>query len=419
MQPPQPTVSIVVLNYDGRLHLGPCFESLRRLNYPSDRLELILVDNASTDDSLSWMQSHYPAVELLALGSNRGFAAANNLAARSAGGDYVLFLNNDTRVREDCLTRLVEAVDVRATDGDVVCAGARMLNWNGTRIDFDGGGLHFNGFGIPLGRGQPVAGQSEAPRPTLFACGGAMLIQRSVFVDAGGFDEDYFIYYEDVDLGWRLWILGYQVVHVPAAVVYHREHGHTRAWRSSRVRSLLERNAFCTVFKNYEAAHADACVDTAARLVELRLRLDSAPHRHTDALDPNLLDDDSRQVYEFVAGARRDAHLQRKRATVQRRRVRPDSEIVPLFRHPLLPERADGRYARRFRQYVLEAGLDSLFGPPAEIGPRALEPLRLASKSLAALRRGGPRWWLEEVRGHLGWRRAMRARAPGDLSLEQ
>src|SRR6187455_3046398 len=103
--PRLPTVSVVVLNFNGLKHLDACFTSLLALDYPADRLELILVDNGSSDDSLSFMREHFPAVRLLETGGNLGFAGGNNFGAERASGEYVAFLNNDTRVKPDCCQR--------------------------------------------------------------------------------------------------------------------------------------------------------------------------------------------------------------------------------------------------------------------------------------------------------------------------
>jgi GT2 family glycosyltransferase len=244
-----PTVTVIVLNYNGRKHLQECLPSLLQLDYPGDQLELMLVDNASSDGSVEFIQSHYPQVRVVRSPENVGFAAGNNLGAREAAGQYVIFLNNDMRVDPRFVKGLVAAI---RSDPEAVCAGAKILNWDGSKFDFAGAALHFAGYGYQIGLGTPFAeGLFSEVRPILFPCGGAMMIDRQVFLEVGGFDEKYFIYFEDVDLGWRLWVLGYKVVFAPEAVVYHHHHGTMRSVSDFRKRVLHKRNTLYSVIKNY------------------------------------------------------------------------------------------------------------------------------------------------------------------------
>src|SRR5438067_13861978 len=97
-----------------------------------------------------------------------------------------------------------------------------MIDWAGKKIDFQAGSLNVHGFGFQRSYGLPVDQQNLQHRQLLFACGGSMLVQRDVFLAVGGFDPDYFAFFEDVDLGWRLWLLGYRVTRAPTAITYHR-----------------------------------------------------------------------------------------------------------------------------------------------------------------------------------------------------
>src|SRR5205085_6066790 len=136
-----PAVSVVVLNYNGLKHLDPCFRSLAALDYPTNRLELMLVDNGSTDAALAFMREHFPSVRLEEAGSNLGFAAGNDLGAERATGQYVAFLNNDTRVEPTWLKEMVKSL---AWSGeDTVCTSSLMLDWAGEKIDFQAGALNF------------------------------------------------------------------------------------------------------------------------------------------------------------------------------------------------------------------------------------------------------------------------------------
>jgi GT2 family glycosyltransferase len=137
---------------------------------------------------------------------------------------------------------------------DVVSAGAKILNWDGTRFDFAGSGSHFSGYAFQAGYNLPFdPDHFNEVEPILFACAGAMMIDRQVFLEAGGFDDGYFIYFEDADLGWRLWLLGHRVVFAPEAVVYHRHHGTMDSFSLHRKQVLFKRNSLYTIIKNYRA----------------------------------------------------------------------------------------------------------------------------------------------------------------------
>jgi len=277
-----PRVTVIVLNYNGQQHLKTCFRSLYALDYPADRLELMLADNASADGSVEFMRARFPEVTLVRNDHNYGFSKANNIAAQHATGEYVAFLNNDMRVDPAWLTELMRPI---LRDPDVVCAGSRILSWDGQRIDFAGAVLNFYGHAWQIGYGSTHLDDYAADRPILAACGGAMVVNRAVFLDAGGFDEDYFAYFEDTDLGWRLWVLGYQVMLAAQSIVYHVQHGFWKGEPSDKKLILYERNALCSIVKNYEEENLQRILPAAlllflhrAYLYALR-EIDPAPYR--------------------------------------------------------------------------------------------------------------------------------------------
>jgi GT2 family glycosyltransferase len=243
-----PLVSVIVLNWNGREYLAECFDSLLALDYPADQLELLMVDNGSQDDSVSFIRASYPSVKIIRNETNLGFAGGNNIGAQAAQGEYVAFLNNDAVVYPDWLSKLIEAV---RSDPEVVCVGSRIMNLNGDRVEFGGSRINFLGYGYQEGYDRTQVADFTTTRPVIFACGGAMLIRRAVFLEAGGFDEDYFAYYEDVDLGWRLWVLGHKVLYAGTSVALHKHHGTAEKLPDASRRVLLERNALLTLIKNY------------------------------------------------------------------------------------------------------------------------------------------------------------------------
>lgn len=265
--PQLPAVSVVVLNYNTCEHLEACFKSLRELIYPEDRLELIMVDNASTDRSAAYIRANFAEVKQVINEQNYGFSKGNNIGAEKAAGELVAFLNPDMRVDRRWL---IEAVKPFLAEAEVAAVGSKILSWDGKSIDFAGGAANFYGYGYQAGLGQTAAvGLQQAP--ILFACGGAMVARRQVFLDAGGFDEDFFAYYEDVDLGWRLWVMGYKVILAPVSVTYHQHHGAWKKVNRHRRKVLYERNAFFVMLKNYDEANLNRILPAAFMLLLKRI----------------------------------------------------------------------------------------------------------------------------------------------------
>jgi len=245
-----PPVSIITVNLNGKDYLSVLLESIAKLDYPQEKLEIIVVDNGSTDGSADFISSNYPQVKLIRNDYNTGFAVANNQGAAAATGDYAAFLNNDTKVDSQWLIELLRPV---YGDSETVCAGSKVLSIDGKALDFAGGMINFEGKGFQIDYGVEMSKDTHNQYACLpFVNGGAMLVDRKVFLSAGGFDEDFFAYYEDVDFGWRLWVLGYRVVFAPKSIVYHVHHGTSKMFSDDKLRFLKERNALYSVFKNYD-----------------------------------------------------------------------------------------------------------------------------------------------------------------------
>lgn len=162
----------------------------------------------------------------------------------------------------------------------------------------------------------------------------------------GGFDTDYFAYFEDVDLGWRLWLFGYQVLYCPSAVVFHRGQGTVTLAKAERKR-LLERNGLFTIFKNYSGDALERILLPAMSLVAQRAAIDR---------------DDATAYLEAITGFVTSLEeLKRKRQAIQGRRKVGDSEILPLFRQPFRPSMHDEGYWKLQCRLVKAYGLDTLF----------------------------------------------------------
>ncbi len=273
-----PTVSVIVLNYNGLRYLEDCFASLRRLDYPADRLELVLADNGSSDGSAEYVREHFAQVRIIQYDQNYGFCIGNNRAAAQVESEFVAFLNSDMRVEPHWLTGLVEAL---GDEPDVVCSASKILNSDGRLIDFGGTLLSFLGYARADGYHDPDLTAYDSVRYVLAACGGAMLIDRKIFLEIGGFDEDYVIYFEDVDLGWRLWIWGYKVAFAPQSICYHVHFGASSSIAPAKMQYTYERNALYTIIKNYEQQYLDQVLPVALFMQFKRAYL----HAQMDGID--------------------------------------------------------------------------------------------------------------------------------------
>jgi GT2 family glycosyltransferase/glycosyltransferase involved in cell wall biosynthesis len=384
-----PAATIVIPNYNGVEHLETCLMSLRGLAYPGS-WETVVADNASADGSLALVRRRFPEVRIVELEENLGFAAACNRGAREAQGGIVAFLNNDMRVEPDWLRMLVEPL---IAEPDVVATSARILSWDGKEIDFVGGSVNFYGHGFQPLHGRPAhefAG--SAPTPVLFACGGSMAIRRDVFLSSGAFDEDYFAFFEDIDLGWRLWVLGYRVLFVPAAVAYHKGHATGSKLPAHQIRVLYERNALATVIKNYDDANLARVLPSALLLAAERALV----YGHVDRRGYRVWAREAEECQEVkrvgmshvVAVAEVAEHaeaLWAKRAIVQAHRRRADSEIFGLLEAPFETNCLDVAYMSTQKKVQQALGVEAIFAQ-ASTAPRVL----IVSNDTVNARMAGP-----------------------------
>lgn len=209
--------TIVIPNYNGIAYLKNCLFSLSE-DLKEHPAKVIVVDNGSTDGSVSWIKEEYPEVRLFALKKNTGFDHAVNVGIRHADTPYVLLLNNDTCVKRGFTKALEQALD---RDPSVFSVSAAMLSMQDETIMDNGGDLYCAlGWAFARGKDKPTAGYRK--RTEIFsACAGAAIYRKSVFDEIGLFDEGHFAYLEDVDIGWRAKIFGYRNLYEPAAKVLH------------------------------------------------------------------------------------------------------------------------------------------------------------------------------------------------------
>jgi len=261
-------VSVIVLTASGARHLPDCLDALADLQYPRERLEILVVDNASAESPATFVASHRSHARLVQLPRNLGFCGGNTEGARHAKGEWLLFLNDDTRIASNALVELLATADRH----DAACVSALIVNWDGTEVDFGGGEVNFEAKGFQLGLGDPAIHQWTVERPVLFASGAGMMVRRELYLSIGGFNESYFAYYEDVAFGWLLRILGHDVWLNGKARVHHRHHGTSGAWAPTRSR-LCERNSLLTLVTHLERPTLDAALPAALLLTASRAAL--------------------------------------------------------------------------------------------------------------------------------------------------
>jgi len=240
----EPRVTVVVPNWNGEAWLPGCLEGLRAQELRS--FEVVVVDNGSADGSVAFAQAFDPGIRVIRFSENRGFAVAVNAGIASARGEYVALLNTDTVPRPSWLGALVRALD--ASPPDVAGLASRMLDLaDPGRIDDAGDFLTWAGMAVKRGHGEP-ASSFPLPDEVFSPCAGAALYRRGVLEELGGFDERFFAYLEDVDLGLRARLRGYRWLYVPEAEVLHRGQG-SGLPRSRYVR-LVTRNRLLLLTKS-------------------------------------------------------------------------------------------------------------------------------------------------------------------------
>jgi GT2 family glycosyltransferase len=242
-----PKVTVVIVNWNGERFLGRCLSAvLAQMVMPH---EIILVDNASSDASIEIVRC-YPSVRVLEQDENLGFARGNNVAieAAAAESEWIALLNPDAFPNPRWLEALLSAAhDYAAFD----VFGSKLVKAADPAVlDGVGDAYHMSGRVWRVGHGEPVSSFSQQACEVFSPCAAAALYRRQALVDVGGFDEDFFCYVEDVDLGFRLRLAGHKALYVPDAVVHHVGSGTTGGQHSDFAVYHGHRNLVWTFMKN-------------------------------------------------------------------------------------------------------------------------------------------------------------------------
>jgi riboflavin kinase/FMN adenylyltransferase len=249
--PDCPDTAVVILNYNGRDFLGRYLPAV--IDSSPENCEVIVADNASTDDSVEWMRQTHPSIRCIQLLENHGFAAGYNEALQLVDAEIYVLLNSDVRVTPDWLTTILPLFQ----DSSVGAVQPKILSEHDPdRFEYagaSGGYLDFLGYpfcrGRIFGHTERDEGQYDDCREIFWATGAAFFVRSSVFHDLNGFEPEYFAHAEEIDLCWRMKRAGYRVLVEPAAAVYHVGGG-TLAYDSPRKAYLNFRNTLITGFKN-------------------------------------------------------------------------------------------------------------------------------------------------------------------------
>ncbi len=362
----EPLVSVVLVNFRGAHDTLEAISGLKALNWPKDSLEIVVVDNASGDNSVEVLRSGAPDIVLVESDTNSGFAGGCNLGVQRSRGEVVAFLNNDAKPDPDWIVRGVETLMSGPRVGAVA---SRVLDWEGNTIDYAGAGLTWYGMGYRPLSGHPANRKKEATRgPVLFGTGSAMIVRRDVYEDLGGFDEDFFMFFEDVDFGWRLNLRGYEYLYEPDSLVFHKHHQSMKGVGSHKEEYLLERNALMCLYKNLGQDKLRTVLP-AAMLMSTR-RAVSRTGIDTESFDLRRPSDDTTPdplnlvpLMAFDQFLEKLPSLKAKRAEVQASRVVSDVQMWKLFGEPEAPMSTEPNYLRGYDS--LQAVFDMVSDPVA------------------------------------------------------
>ena len=357
-----PRVSVVLVNYRSVEDTLAALDALTSLPEFPAQLEIVVVDNASGDGSVEALEKTHHAVVLVTSPTNSGFAGGCNLGVKNSTGDIVAFLNNDARPDHGWVTAALASFAQYPLVGAVA---SQVLSLDGTRVDYQGSGLTWYGMGYRPHTGEKKSTRAQDAHPVLFGTGAAMFVRRGVFDDLGGFDESFFMFFEDVDFGWRLNLAGWTYLYQPESVAFHRYHGSMGGVAPHREQFLLERNALYCLYKNLDDANL-ARILPGAMLASIK-RSSVAAGVDTSVFDLARGGDNEATITLPAAAAVPlfamdqfvDAlpELIAKRLTVQASRARSDVALWKLFGETNAAMSTDARYLRGYDAIVEAFGV--------------------------------------------------------------
>jgi GT2 family glycosyltransferase/glycosyltransferase involved in cell wall biosynthesis len=355
-------VSVVLVNFRGTDDTIEAIAHLERLDWPSALLEIVVVENGSGDDSAARLRAAVPQVLLVESKVNHGFAGGCNLGVKASTGEFVAFLNNDAKPDAAWVRAAVERF---AESPAVGAVASRVLDWDGVLVDYIGSALTWFGQGYKPLTAQPIPSEPDRVHDVLFGTGSAMFVRRSVYDALGGFDERFFMFFEDVDLGWRLNLRGWRYVYEPASLAYHKHHASMTSFGAFKETYLLERNALFTQYKNLGAeALAQALPATLALAVRRSVakgELDSTAFDLRKGGDDGPLMQVSKEtlagVYAIDQFVENLPSLTQSRDEIQSTRVVADNRLWRLFGETDAPSYQSEHYLEGYDKIATAFGV--------------------------------------------------------------
>lgn len=316
-----PDFSIIIVTWNALHHLKTYLPSVREHSH--EDAEIIIADNASTDDTAGWIAKHYPDIRIITMDRNYGYCGGNNRAAAYANGKYLVFLNNDVEVTPGWLTPLRSVLD---KDDYVAAVQPKLRSWKDREyFEYAGaaGGM-LDRYGYPFCRGrifetlEKDVGQYDDPCDISWASGAAMVIRKEIFNDCGGFDESFEFHMEEIDLCWQIWNRGYRVRYCPDSVVYHLGGGSLPP-DSPRKVYYNYRNNLKMIWKN--CASGTLLPKMAMRMILDHIALERSLLRFQLGESRAIL----RAYFHFFSSL---PYLMKKRRSLREKRTVPDDQFV-------------------------------------------------------------------------------------------
>ncbi|MGF1661148.1 MAG: glycosyltransferase [Kineosporiaceae bacterium] len=376
-------VTVVIVDYKGAADTITAVTALGALEWPRENLEIVVVDNAPGHGSAARIRAACPEAVVVESDVNSGFAGGCNLGVRHSHGEYIAFLNNDARPHPRWVA---EAVQVLDRDRSVAAVASKVLDWDGSHVDYVDGSLTWFGMGYKRETTRPDSPDYDTAKDVLFGTGSAMFVRADAYREVGGFDERFFMFYEDVDLGWRLNLLGRRVRYVPTSLAYHKHHASMRAFGQYREDYLLERNALLAMYKNFSDETLGKALPAALALSVRRsiARSGIDPMMHDLVRSPGGDEDPDVTVpKDALTGPLAIDYLVENlpgltadREALQRDRRRSDRDLFPLFRQAIEPAHGYPSYLEAHRALVEAFGIEEHFASRHRVLVVTGEPLK-------------------------------------------
>lgn len=351
-------VSVVLVNFRGADDTIEAIRYLGELSWPREFIEIVVVENASGDNSAERIRAAAPHVKLVESRTNEGFAGGCNLGVAASTGEVIALLNNDARPDPGWVRA---AMAVFAESDDVGAVASKVLDWDGELVDYIGSAMTWYGMGYKPFTAERPPRVPETRADVLFGTGSAMFVRRSVWDAVDGFDERYFMFFEDVDLGWRINLAGWRYVYEPASLAFHKHHASMSAFGSFKETQLLERNALFTLYKNVGEKYLHDALPGAMGLSIRRaitrggldstsfdLRTPGGDSESTMSVDKGVMS----SVFAIDQFVEQLPSLRAARDKVQAMRKVPESRIRRLFGNLDAPVIQDKEYLSGYEKIV-------------------------------------------------------------------